>query len=86
MYSKVEQLARLFSIISEMNLPIIMARTEQKQSLPKDCSKQRQEMTTGPMKVLKEQTVYRTDFRLIWVIYIFMILYKQISREIIYIV
>ena len=50
-----------------MNLPIIMSSAEQKQSLPKDCNKQLQDS----LKVLKEQTVYRTDFRLFWVIYIF---------------
>ena len=44
-----------------------MSSAEQKQSLPKDCNKQLQDS----LKVLKEQTVYRTDFRLFWVIYIF---------------
>ena len=44
-----------------------MSSAEQKQSLPKDFNKQLQDS----LKVLKEQTVYRTDFRLFWVIYIF---------------
>ena len=62
-----------------MNLPIIMSSVEQKQSLPKDFNKQLQE-TNNQLKVLKEQTVYRTDFRLIWVIYIYIYYYTLQTR------
>ena len=34
--------------ISEMKLPIIMSSAEQKQSLPKDCNKQLQEIDYRP--------------------------------------
>ena len=69
-----------------MNLPIIMSSAEQKQSLPKDCNKQLQEIDYRPTESSERTNSLKNwlQINLGYIHFLLYILYKQeISREII---